>query len=218
MRPQVQLVIAKYKEDVSWLEVMPYPARVYDKSDAPSPGATALPNLGRETHTYLHHILTHYPDFPEYTLFSQGWPFEHLEERYGPIELAGLIRAAIERRALFKGFAYYTLKCDGLGQPHDMRKPENQGRWAGYGKDIPVAETYEKLFAGPVPQQYHVKAPAGIFLVHRARILLRPRGLYETAFNLVLNDPRDENNTGHAFERLWYLLFNGYAALNKAEY
>lgn len=99
-----------------------------------------------------------------------------------------------------------------------MRKPASKGKWAGYGKDIPVGEIYSRLFAGPTPTQYHVKAPAGLFLVHRARILLRPRGLYETALRLVLADPHDANNTGHAFERLWFLIFNGYAALNKAEY
>jgi hypothetical protein len=50
--------------------------------------------------------------------------------------------------------------------------------------------------------------------VRRERIRLRPRALYETALRLVLDDPDDARNTGHAFERLWYLIFNGYAPLN----
>jgi len=216
MNSAVQLVVARYKEDVSWLADMPYPALVYDKSGAPRPSAQhALPNVGRETHTYLHHILAHYPDFAEYTVFLQARPFEHLAEKSGPKELAEQIAAAVGRGAQFKGFAYYTLKCDGLGRPHDMRAPESKGKWAGYGKDIPVAAVYEQLFAGAAPEKFHVKAPAGLFLVSRERILLRPRGLYETAMRQVLADPHDANNTGHAFERLWYLIFNGYAALNK---
>lgn len=31
MSAQVQLVVAKYKEEVRWLADMPYPALVYDK-------------------------------------------------------------------------------------------------------------------------------------------------------------------------------------------
>lgn len=75
-----------------------------DKSGVDVPNA--LPNVGRETHTYLHHILTQYPQFPEYTVFLQGWPFEHLPEHAGPAEFAAMIDAAVQRRALFKGFAY----------------------------------------------------------------------------------------------------------------
>jgi hypothetical protein len=36
-----------------------------------------LPNLGREGHTYLYHIL-HYPAVAKYTIFLQGTPKEHL--------------------------------------------------------------------------------------------------------------------------------------------
>ena len=41
-----------------------------------------LPNIGREAHTYLYYIITHYHDLPEAVIFLQGNPFPHL-----PLEL-----------------------------------------------------------------------------------------------------------------------------------
>jgi hypothetical protein len=91
------------------------------------------------------------------------------------------------------------------------------GHRPGFGRDIPVAEVYAALFAGPVPQQFLVTAPAGMFFVSRARILARPLALYRRALALVAADPDDAANTGHAFERLWQVLFNGDTALNRPE-
>jgi hypothetical protein len=46
-------------------------------------------------------------------------------------------------------------------------------------------------------------------LVRRDRILARPAAFYRRALDLVLADPDDADNTGHAFERLWQAIFSG---------
>ncbi len=212
---RVQVVVARYQEDVSWLEEFGLPYRVYDKSGTSGPDA--LPNVGREAHTYFWHLAYTYPDFPEYTVFLQGSPLPHLE--WGAVaELHKLVTDAVRSGAGFKGLARYRLRCDGLGRPHDMRDPEKQGRWAGWGKDIPVAETYRTLFAGKAPETYIARGAAGLFVVARERILVRPREFYLLGLALTEADPRDENNTGHALERLWQIVFNGSAALNRDDY
>lgn len=227
-------VIARYREDVSWLRQAALPAIVYDKSGepdcrsareqttAPSGDASVtvmpLPNVGRESHTYLRHIVATYPDFPKATLFLQANPFPHLPPDTGPRELAALALQLADKGVPFKGLAYYSLKCDHLGRPHDMKNPDSKGKWAGYGKDIPVGRVYAELFTGPVPQRYHARGAAGLFLVSGARLLSRPKALYERALELVLADPRDAENTGHAMERLWSVIFNGYAVLHQGKY
>ena len=212
---RVQVVVARYQEDVSWLEELGLPARVYDKSGAPGPDA--LPNVGREAHTYFWHLAYSYPDFPEYTVFLQGAPFAHLE--WGALaELQNLISNALRSGAGFKGLARYRLRCDGLGRPHDMRDPEKQGRWAGWGKDIPVAEVYRRLFKGKVPEAFIARGAAGLFIVHRDRILVRPREFYLLGLALTEADPVDADNTGHALERLWQIVFNGSPAINRDDY
>lgn len=214
--PTVELVIARYREDLSWLQAVGLPATVYDKSGQPA--AHPLPNVGRESHTYLHHILGRWPEFPDYTVFLQGHPFPHLALGTTPGALGQTILELATRGVPFKGLADYAIRCDGLGRPHHLHDPAQRGKWAGWGRDIPVAQVYAALFAGEVPQSFHCRAPAGLLLVSRQRLLLRPRELYARAMALVLADPEDAANTGHALERLWYLVFNGYAALNKANY
>ena len=212
----VEVVVARYREDVSWTAGLVWPVTVYDKSGEELPGAVPLPNVGREAHTYLTHILRRYPDFPDQTVFLQGDPFFHLtaDGEAGTAELRELLCERLERNAPFGGLAWFRLRCDGLGRPHHMADPSHRGKWKGWGKDIPVAEVFTALFRRPAPNEFIARAATGIFHVSRDRLLTRPRPFYERALALVLADPEDERNTGHAFERLWHLLFNGNTAWN----
>ena len=67
----VVVVIAKYKENVSWVENLKYNYIIYDKSKD-------VPNIGRESETYLKYIINHYNNLPDYVVFLQGNPFDHL--------------------------------------------------------------------------------------------------------------------------------------------
>lgn len=212
----VEVVVARFREDASWVHGLGLPCVVYDKSGLPGPHA--LPNIGRESHTYLSHIVGRYPDFSEYTAFLQADPFKHMGQGAGPQALGARIEQNMRLNVKFTGFAHFKLKCDRLGRPHGMAEPEKKGLWKGWGKDIPVGEVYGKLFAGEVPETFLVTAPAGMFFVARERILARPKAFYELALKLVADDPEDERNTGHAFERLWQVVFNGKTALTKEAY
>jgi len=215
MQAKIQLIIAKYKEALGWLGRLPFPALVYDKSSAPLPGAIPLPNIGREGHSFLEHIVRNYRQLAEVNAFLQGAPFQHIEG--GPEGLTASILDFSARGAQFKGLAWFTLKCDHLGRPHDMRE-EKARRWAGFGKDIPVGRLHSQLFDGPVPLKYHAKAATGQFLVTRERIQTRPWGFYRQALDILEADPQDAENTGHALERLWSVVFNGHLALNRNDY
>ena len=73
-RADVELVVAKYQEDISWSD--PYVAvrTAYDKG--PEGAACAehrrLPNVGLEQHTYLTHITRHYHELAARTVFMHG--------------------------------------------------------------------------------------------------------------------------------------------------
>ena len=97
------LVVAKYKEDVSWLSKVPSEIKVYiyDKSGVESltqshgskepldtghpsvddhskaTGHIPLANEGRDPGTFLYHIVEHYDDLDDWTYFVQGFPFDH---------------------------------------------------------------------------------------------------------------------------------------------
>lgn len=220
MDEHIQVVIARYREDISWAAELGLDTVVYNKGPEPLEGAQTLPNIGREAHTYLTHIVTQWDRLAGNTVFIQGNPFDHLSEsgQAGVSDLRQMIMDSVERRAQFAGFAWFRLKCDGLGRPHDLRNPENKGRWAGWGKDIPVEDVFVELFDAKPPMQYTARAATGMYCVSSERIRTRPKAFYEHALRLIEDDPRDENNTGHAFERLWQLIFNGNTAWNKEKY
>lgn len=78
-----ELVLARYNEDVSWVGVIDFPVTIYNKgaqniaSDGENLTIKTLYNVGREAHTYLHHIIQNWDSLPELTIFSQANPFEH---------------------------------------------------------------------------------------------------------------------------------------------
>lgn len=214
--PRVQLVIARYSEDVSWLGKINYPFVVYNKNEIPLPGSLPLPNIGRETHTYLTHIVNNYDQLAETMVFLQGDPFFHLTKdgKAGVAELRSNIEKAEARKIPFHGLAWFRLKCDGLGRPHDLADIAKKGKWKGWGKDIPVAKIFERIFHASAPKQFIARGATGNFMVRRDRVLIRPRSFYEHCLSVVVDDPYDEINTGHAFERLWHLIFIGNRAWN----
>lgn len=78
-KPSIKMIVAKYKEDVSWLSKCTKVNNfvVYDKSGESNPEYIPLENIGREAHTYLHHIINNYDNLDDIMIFSQGYPFDH---------------------------------------------------------------------------------------------------------------------------------------------
>jgi len=70
------IVIAKYKEDVRWSAGLD--CVIYDKSK--KKGTNVLPNIGRESHTYLTWIIDNYDNLPNYAVLTQGNPFDHCKD------------------------------------------------------------------------------------------------------------------------------------------
>lgn len=220
MDASVNVIIARYREDITWADELGFDYIVYDKGGSGASTTRNLPNIGREAHTYLTHIVREYDRLADMNVFLQGDPFDHVHDqgRATVAILRGQIEEAMERMVPFKGLAWFKLKCDALGRPHDLCKLENEGRWAGWGKDIPVGEVFTKLFGVPMPDRIIARAPTGNFCVTGERIQTRPKAFYEFALRLVEADPLDENNTGHALERLWQHMFNGNVTWNRDRY
>lgn len=177
------VIIARYREDVSWADELGFDHVVYDKSGDPVQNARPLPNIGREAHTYFSHIVAEYDRLAPMNVFLQGDPFDHLDDHGRAIveTLRNRLADIADHRVPFKGLAWFKLKSDALGRPHDLDKPENKGRWAGWGRDIPVGELFERLFGVPMPTQIICRAPTGNFCVTAERIRTRPAHSTNTA-------------------------------------
>jgi len=71
----VEVVVAHYTENLSWTREYERPGvefTVYSKSMPPPEGSIVLPNVGREAHTFLYHIVRHYHHLADWTVFTQA--------------------------------------------------------------------------------------------------------------------------------------------------
>lgn len=93
-----RLVVAKYHENLDWL----LPAKsegvdiiVYDKSNSSltdpkdcveiSEDLIQIPNIGRESHTYIEHIVRNYDNLYDIEIFSQGDVSDHVTDFWGRV-------------------------------------------------------------------------------------------------------------------------------------
>eukprot|EP00542_Grammatophora_oceanica_P015665 CAMPEP_0194029340 /NCGR_PEP_ID=MMETSP0009_2-20130614/3085_1 /TAXON_ID=210454 /ORGANISM="Grammatophora oceanica, Strain CCMP 410" /LENGTH=651 /DNA_ID=CAMNT_0038668971 /DNA_START=60 /DNA_END=2015 /DNA_ORIENTATION=+ len=73
----VEAVLAHYDEDITWIDDVrkedpSVQYTVYSKNSIPPFESIRLPNVGRESHTYLHHIVHNYHHLADWTIFSQA--------------------------------------------------------------------------------------------------------------------------------------------------
>jgi protein-tyrosine-phosphatase len=73
-KAQCELVVARYDERTDWVEPYAHLATIYNKGDTPVTGldSVPLPNVGREAHTYLTHIVSRWDQLADRTVFLQG--------------------------------------------------------------------------------------------------------------------------------------------------
>ena len=73
-----EIVVAHYIEKLDWVKPIANHSHVYHKGREMRPPPLQLyawdklPNVGREFHTYLYHIINNYDTLPEITVFVQG--------------------------------------------------------------------------------------------------------------------------------------------------
>jgi hypothetical protein len=74
----MDIVIAKFKEDVSWSEQLSeHNIIVYNKDPEDKRWDNNLTNYGKDAETHLYHIINNYDNLADYTAFLQGNPFDH---------------------------------------------------------------------------------------------------------------------------------------------
>lgn len=199
----LNIVIAHYKENLDW--IVPLRARLLawgkatnvtvickgdDAQEKPwtSIGADGydLPNIGRESHSFLDFIVRTYEDIDPkgMYLFLQGNPFDHVQ--FIEIEHALYVSKPM--------LLYNWLVCDPNGWPHHI--------------GLPINKVCERL--GLEPQSHFVFAAGGQFLVTGEQIRSRPKSFYELALKVLFEGSENHVNpiNGFVFERIWRIIFN----------
>jgi hypothetical protein len=193
------LVVAHYNENLDWLSAFPEESvHIYSKGkytlDVPYK-VDYLPNVGRESHTYLHYICTNYESLPDMVAFSQGSD-DHLKaddmlERIttfgdksisGPITTASLYRSGLDHKNHIQNWKGDLTPCE-----------YNFIKWF-------------KKFVNPTEGPILNMIFGACFVVSRNAILSRSKEYYEQLLDQCIDSVNPE--VGHYFERSWYYIFN----------
>ena len=94
-KPTIDIVIARYEENLDWLyrlipDELPYKISkiyIYNKGSEltnihlPNINIITLPNLGRESHTYFYHVINNYNNLADKTIFLPASVWSKEEKR-----------------------------------------------------------------------------------------------------------------------------------------
>lgn len=195
------IVVAQYKENVNWINGLEdkYDIYLYHKEKGipkeiekiiKKINYIELPNVGRESHTYIHHILKHFNNLPDKIFFTQAEPFDHINrEGYATPEF---FKNQIE------DFMTNDYSFKGYGMKHYIWK-------TGIGNKTPTMEKLHKdMFENEITDFYFNNG--GIFGVKKEYILLRNTKFYDYSLKSLAYDKNPVE--GFCFERLWAVIFD----------
>lgn len=194
------IVIAKYNEGIEWIAdtaLSDYDIYVYNKGKGKR--GFKLPNIGREAHTYLYHIINNYDILNEVMVFAQGNPFDHCPNFMNKLNKVSFMK-------------YYDFDC-----LHTLNTIRADGIYRQGVKVFSMIESEfvaeilkqtnkqfktQKLSDGSTETIFNVSHYA-IFSVPRAIIHKYPRSFYEKLYEHT----ETHEYGAYALEVLWRVIF-----------
>lgn len=205
LKNKFQIVIARYNENINWL--LPYRdiTIIYNKGDY-NPllnkfQTIYLENVGRESHTYIYHIVNNYDNLAERTLFFQGNISDHkmldIEDYFKNDNFIGQFNEITIKDLSHNINHYGKYKKDYLSNnmkkcnftPYDWIKKV-------IGIDINNITPKTSLYV----------VWGANFSLSKELILSKPKEFYQNILRYIDYHPNLEE--GHYLERSWYIIFN----------
>lgn len=213
MKNKPHLVIARYNEDISWIDdtiLEIFEVFVYNKGSNLSHvhsnrfNTIEIENIGRESHTYLHHITENYNSLPEKIIFTQAHPDDHVSPNFKSGFL-DFLNSAEPFRYFSKNILEMSIMRDGVEESGNL----NGSFWRNKHSLDSCCVTVPNSLIPDIENRKWEFGTGAIFGVGRENILTRSRKFYLGCID-ILNKSSDIVNPpeGHAFERSWYLIFN----------
>ena len=219
-----EIVISHFNEDLSWLAEFSKHCTIYSKG-GPLPAVVSssfhqtfnLPNIGRETHTYLTHIVNNYDCLPPLTFFLQGNIHDINDGTPAHTDMS--LSEIIGQASSF---------CDGRTMP--IGRVHSFSDWAGIqylpgwierrGKSLQRTKLsplqfWRTIFGSPPPENVRFVQGA-LFAVTRGAIRRRPKSFYENVLRYFEELGEVNPEQGHYMERFWYAILSDEAVEKEA--
>jgi len=209
----IQVVVAAYNEDLSWITEEPFNgldilcyhkgSKEIQNCKAPNCRIEKLPNVGRETHTYLHHIINNYDNLAPVTVFI---PASWRDQEKNQMTLDVINKANTSVDTVFPVHKVpddvYGFMLDEWTSTNNGNKQNNVSSKLLPSPQRPFGVWYKLNFPEISIPWVHYK---GVFAVSRDDITKKPVEHYERLLNYVNTDSNPE--AGHYIERAWVSVF-----------
>jgi hypothetical protein len=216
MYKNIKILVARYNEDLQWIQEYPFNKfkyTIYNKgvnSDYKKPKVyreVMLPNVGKCDHTYLYHIVNNFATLSDITIFVPG----SIDMPYKK-EIATKIIANIlcYKTAIFIGhqtpsvknaFADFTL--DNWHTSNTQNSAVNDESVLEKAKLRPYGRWYKYFFGD---KKVKIYCHFGIFSIHKLDIIKNDISYYFQLLNTVSCHSNPE--VGHYIERSWGAIFH----------
>jgi hypothetical protein len=208
------LCIAHYNEDLTWLAPFASNTTIYSKGPDkanPSlfPTTFSLPNIGRETHTYLTHIVRNYATLPRVTLFLQGNIHDindgtpaHTDATLA--EIASMAKSLAPGAVLPIGAVLPFSSFDSLNYKPDWVR--RRGATLVRSKLSP-AQFWAWLFEGAIPPQEIRFVQGACYGVSREAVWRRSQAWWARLLAYFEDWAERNPEEGHYMERFWWAVF-----------
>tara|TARA_B100000965_G_scaffold402721_1_gene429287 strand:- start:3135 stop:3845 length:711 start_codon:yes stop_codon:yes gene_type:complete len=213
---KINIVVSRYDEDLSWLTpfVSTFKITVYNKGSQLTNSnfnkVIKLPNVGRESHTILSHIVNNYDSLDQYLIFLQGkiddlYPITF----YHPKDYLPRLKKyqfSVGRLGML-GPLHWK---DDLGIPYDKKYSK---KWNNFNitRSSLGFRNFSKLLFPEIPWLI-ATSYGGCFAVSRERVLIHKKSFYEHLLYLMSQSTNPIE--GHYLERLWCYMFTTNKLLN----
>lgn len=194
----IDVVIARYKESLQWLDKFELPCHevrfwVYDKDPSTKFETKVkheyetLPNIGREAHTYLYYIINNYDNLGDEILFLQGNPFDH-EKNWN------IYQNFIDGKADYTKYKTFDIVST---QKHFF---QSNPRYTTLFKEV-FDDSSNKCLIVP-PHRFEFSSGAQ-YIVKKEAILNRPIEVWQKLYDISLKSEQFPWDV----ERLWMYIF-----------
>ena len=202
-----QIIVARYNEDIQWLKKFKSITLIYNKGKLDNQlnefNVIQLPNYGRESHTYLYHIINNYDNLKEFTIFFQGSLDFSNEIKHSNLNIEDYFQMN-NFNANLKQIDFDDLK---IPIKHFGKWKHEYDTGLMRKSDYTCYKWLKSLlnFEDHNIDQINV-AWGAIFSVKKSCILKKPKIFYENLLRYIDYHPNPEE--GHFFERTWYFIFH----------
>jgi len=218
--PDVEIVVANYEENIDWVTKIPRniynKLTIYNKGRAKNYNSVinlgavinALPNIGREGHTYLYHIIKNYDNLSNVTVFLPGSSVTFYQKK---AQLDIIIQSLQEKKdSIIVGLTdpdyiknqLENFMIDEYEITSNENKKQNPGSVLEPAQVRPFGNWMKSRFPG---EEMKCMGYRGLAAASREDIQKRPREFYEQ----LIGELQSQNpEAGHYIERAWPLILS----------